>query len=132
MIRGMSLKRKTHERGRGKMELTCARNVWFDIFWPSKITAAWLTYSGKTEVISKLYYVRSAHENVGGWVVNIFRKSEVIGKLYYVLSADENVSGSVVDIFRKNAKKLASSTTRGPPTKRGWYGGRLRFILGIR
>ena len=49
-----------------------------------------------------LRYVRSADENVGGSVVNIFWKTEVIGKLYYVRSADENVGGSVVDMLWKN------------------------------
>ena len=48
-----------------------------------------------------LLYVRSADENVGGSVVDIFWKLEVIGKLYYVRPADENMGGSVVDIFRK-------------------------------
>ena len=57
-----------------------------DIFW-------------RTEVIDKLYYVRSADENVGGPVVDIFWKTEVIGKLYCVRSVD--VGGSVVDVFRK-------------------------------
>ena len=51
-----------------------------------------------------LLYVRSADENVGGWVVAIFWKTEVIGELYYVRSSDENVDGSVVDIFRKNGR----------------------------
>ena len=41
-----------------------------DIFW-------------NTEVIGKLYYVRSADENVGVSVVDIFWKTAVIGKLYY-------------------------------------------------
>ena len=83
--------------------LTCVRDVLFvfvvienyrslvDIFW-------------KTRVIGKLYYVRSADENVGRSVVDIFWKTEVIGKLYYVRSADENVGGSVVDIFWKNGR----------------------------
>ena len=43
--------------------------------------------------------MRSADENVGGSVVDIFWKLEVIGKLYYVRPADENMGGSVVDIF---------------------------------
>ena len=59
----------------------------------------------KTEAIGKLYLVRSAEENVGGSVVDIFWESEVIDKLYYVQSADENVGGSVVDIFWKNRRK---------------------------
>ena len=40
-----------------------------------------------------LLLVRSADENVGGSVVDIFWKTEVIGKLYYVRPADENVGG---------------------------------------
>ena len=40
----------------------------------------------KTEVIGKLYLVRSAYENVGGSVVDIFWESEEIGKPYYVRS----------------------------------------------
>ena len=43
----------------------------------------------KTEVFSKLYYVRSADENVGGSVVDVFGKTQEIGKLYYVRSANE-------------------------------------------
>ena len=46
----------------------------------------------KTEVIGKLYCVRSADENVGGSggsVVDIFWKTQEIGKLYYVRSANE-------------------------------------------
>ena len=31
-------------------------------------------------------------------------KTVVIGKLYYVRSADENVGGSVADVFSKNAR----------------------------
>ena len=58
----------------------------------------------KTEVMSKLYYVRSADENVGGSVVDICWKTEVFGKLYYVLSAEQNGGGSVVDIFWNNAR----------------------------
>ena len=72
------------------------------------------------EVISKLYYLRSDDENVGGSVVDTSRKPEVIGKLYYVRSADDNVGGSVVNIFWKNLKKVASWATCGPSTKRGW------------
>ena len=37
-------------------------------------------------------------------LVDILWKTEVIGKLYYVRSADENVGGSVVDIFWKNGR----------------------------
>ena len=47
-----------------------------DIFW-------------KTEVIGKLYHVRSTDENVGGSVVDVFGKTQEIGKLYYVRSANE-------------------------------------------
>ena len=41
-----------------------------------------MAYSEKTEVISKLNYVRSTDENVGGSVFDIFWKSEAISKLY--------------------------------------------------
>ena len=64
-------------------------------------------------------------------MVDMFWKSEVIDKLYDVWSADENVGGLVVDILEKR-KKLASCTTCGPPTKRGWYGGSLFVVVGIR
>ena len=42
-----------------------------------------------TKVLRKLYYVRFAHEYVGGSVVDIFWITKVLGKLYYVRSADE-------------------------------------------
>ena len=37
-------------------------------------------------------------------LVDIFWKTEVIGKLYYVRSTDENVGGSVVDALWKNGR----------------------------
>ena len=80
-----------------------------DIFW-------------KTEVIGKLYYVRSGGENVGGSAVGIFWITQVLGKMYYVPSADEDVGGSVVDILRKT-EAIAICSTYGSPPKRGWYGG---------
>ena len=93
--------------------LTCVRDVLFvfvvienyrslvDIFW-------------KTGVIGKLYYVRSADENVGRSVVDIFWKTEVIGKLYYVRSADENVGVRWLTYFGKTQETAKLYYVRSP------------------
>ena len=59
-----------------------------------------------------------------------FWKTEVIGKVYCIRSADENVGGSAVDVLGKR-KYLASYTLYDPPTKQVWYGGSF-LVLGIR
>ena len=63
------------------MELTSIRDVLFVFLvienYRSLVDTFW-----KTELNGKLYYVRSADENVGRSVVDIFWKTEVIGKLY--------------------------------------------------
>ena len=94
MIRCMNLERKAHEHGGYGGRNLCSRRFVsltysgkrFDIFW-------------KTELIGKLYYVRSDDENVGGSVVDIFWITDVLVKLYSVRSTEENVVGSVVHMF---------------------------------
>ena len=129
MIRCMSLKKHTNTGGYNGTDMCSRRFVYYSIVTENYCSLVGIFW--KTEVISKLYYVRSAVENVGGSVVDMFWKSEVIDKLYDVWSADENVGGLVVDILEKR-KKLASCTTCGPPTKRGCYGGCFVFYLGVR
>ena len=100
LVRCIGLEREAHEHGRysginmwsRRFVCCCLVNENLcsldDVWW-------------KTEVIGKLYYIRSADENVGGSVVDIFRKTDVIGKLYNVWSTNETrVVGECLCVFR--------------------------------
>ena len=71
MIRCMSLERTIRKHGGDEITNMCSRRFFF-VFenYYSLVDTCW-----KTEVVGKLYYVRSGDENVGGSVVEIFLES---------------------------------------------------------
>ena len=122
-----SEKKNTRTWG-GIMEPTCARDVMFLTrhFLVTENYCSLVDIFCKTEVMSKLYYVRSADENVGGSVVDIFWKNGSNWQTVLRTVRWRTVGGSVVGIFWKTVV-IGNCTTYGPPTRRGWYGGCLFF-----